>query len=274
MRIYVFLCLAVITCAFSACTETMHVYVPSAVNVPLLKEKNEVKGLVSLNAAQIAYAPTDHFAVMAGGQWVFNRSWLYGGDNGEYYGDDDVIDYDARGSSVEVGAGYFTALDEKRRAVFDVYGGVGIGNFRTIDDAYYQNAGTDKKVDYKVGSRFTKFFVQPSIGLSHKVIEVAFTPRFSVVRFRSQTRNSLAFANDPEGLANFTSLNNTWVPFLEPTVTFKVGYKYIKYSMQLTVSNALRDDEYSDTYITDYFQRVAFNVGASFNFGSWLNAKR
>lgn len=277
MKPFSLLCLAAAACLISACSQTMHFYVPSAVNAPLLKEQHDVRGLVSLNSAQIAYAPTDHFGVMVNGQFVYNRDWYYGGadDYRDYSGDEDLVDRDVRGGTVEMGAGYFTTLDSKKRAVFEIYGGVGTGKFRTLDDNYYQLMDDNvSKKDFAISTRLTKFFVQPSIGLSHKVIDVAFTPRFTLARFHSMSYGARALENEPGRMADVRSLENSWIPFMEPTVTFRVGYKYIKYSMQLTISQALRDEYYSETNVSDYFQRAAFNVGASFNFGRWLNESR
>ncbi|UYQ91999.1 hypothetical protein MKQ68_18090 [Chitinophaga horti] len=276
MKLSTLLCLAATAGLFSSCTRTMHTYVPSAVNAPLLKEQHDVRALVSLNAAQIAYAPTDHLGIMVNGQFIYNRDWYFGNDDDFYdtTGDEDVVDRDLRGGTIEFGAGYFTTFDEKKRAIFEVYAGVGTGKFRTLDDDYYNHGDTVSKRDFSVSNRLTKFFVQPSIGFSHKVIDIAFTPRFTVTRFHSQTLGPRAFESDAARMAEFRSLNNTWVPFIEPTFTFRVGYKYVKYQMQLTLSQALRDDYYNDAQITNYFQRAAFNVGASFNFGKWLNESR
>lgn len=270
MRKLIFLCLTAATGVLSSCSDVMHVYVPNTVNTPLLKEKNEIKGSVSFSNYQAAYAVTDHFGIMANGQYV-NRSLLGMSEN---EGEDDIIDGDVRGGLFEVGAGYFNAFDRRKRAIFEVYGGYGAGSFKTIDDGYYHNGSVGNKTDYQVSTRFNKIFIQPAIGMSHKVVEASFASRISIIRFHDPRMATFAFEGNPEEAANFMDLNKKWVPFYEPTFTVRVGYKYVKALMQFTGSVPLIAQGYDDNYqYSDYFQPVAFNVGVAFDFGRWLQDK-
>ncbi len=101
-KFYLFLLAPAIS--FIACNRS--VYVPNQVNVPLLKEKGEVKASVSLSDWQVAYAITDNFAVMTNGQYV---SRLVRFEDDDDF-DDPIVDPNTRGGLFEVGAGYTKAL--------------------------------------------------------------------------------------------------------------------------------------------------------------------
>jgi hypothetical protein len=119
-------------------------YIPTTANVPLLKEKNEVRATLSGGGGsdistvdfQAAYSVTNHVAVMT------NFMSARGSDEDE--------NSRGNGSCFELGAGYFTALEEK--GVFEVYGGFGFSNQRHE----YNSGGT-------ADLSFRKFFLQPSI---------------------------------------------------------------------------------------------------------------
>lgn len=62
-----YLILAFVTLILSSCTTTL--YVPNAVNTPLLKEKHEFKATIGPNNAQAAFGLTDNFGIIANGYW-------------------------------------------------------------------------------------------------------------------------------------------------------------------------------------------------------------
>jgi hypothetical protein len=240
------------------------IYVPNQANVPLLKEKNEFKANISLTNWQAAYAITDNIAVMVNGQYVY-RNWFF--NEGNKNSDDLFVDNNTRGGVFEGGVGFFKAVDSKKRAVFEVYAGYGAGAFKTLDGSYPDTAAV---LDYQLRTRFNKFFIQPSFGLAHKVVEVAFTPRFSVVKFHNQTIGPRAFENNTERRSNFLRLGDKAVPFMEPTFTVRAGYRYIKWYGQLMFSVPLNDEKYNNYNVNDYFQPVSVTMGVTLNFGQWV----
>lgn len=259
---------AMLMLAFASCSRQVHVYVPSPPNHPLLKEKGEFKGNVSLNNWQGAYAVSDNVAVMVNGQYVWRGIWSENDD----YGDEDIIDKYVRGGVIEAGAGYFKPIGTSKRAVFDVYAGYGNGAFRTMDDEFTRDS---VRMDHQLSTRFHKFFVQPGFGLSHKIVEVGISTRFSVLNFYNTGLGSKAFANDPGERENFLNMNGRTVPFVEPAFTFRVGYRYVKWQGQLMFSVPLVDEYYSNTSMNKYYQNVGFTTGVSLNFGQWVaDAKR
>jgi hypothetical protein len=246
----------------SACNQ--HIYVPNTVNEPLLKEKHEFKGSVSPSNFQAAFAVSNNIAIMANGQYVYN----YDLDN-----DDDAdlfLDDNTRGGVIEGAVGYFKPLDPKKRMVFDVYAGYGNGTFKTLSDDY-QSSTTRFIPDYLLRTHFNKFFIQPGIGLSHPVIEAAFTSRISLLKFYSLYAGNKAFENDPERKVNYMNIGNKVLPFYEPAFTFRVGYKYVKFQMQLMFSVLLNDETYGGYNFDEYFQPVALNMGVSVNIAHWYD---
>ena len=260
------LLLAIPMLAFISCNRD--IYVPNQVNAPLLKEKNEFKANLSLSNWQAAYAVSDNIAIMVNGQYVSRAFWF---DNDDNNNDDDLfVDKNTRGGLLEGGVGFFKALDTKQRAVFDVYAGYGNGAFKTLEGAYSSAPDGTSKIDYQLRTQFHKFFVQPSFGLSHKVVEAAFTPRFSIVKFYNQTMGVKAFENDTQRRDNFLRLGDNAVPFFEPAFTVRVGYRYVKFHAQLMFSVPMNDETYSGYDVNDYFQPVSFQTGVSLNFGDWV----
>lgn len=250
----------------TGCSRSINIYVPNQANVPLLKEKHEVKANISFSDWQAAYAITDNIAVMASGQHLA-RGLFYQDSEGD---GDGLIDEYTRGGLIEGGVGFFKALDSKKRAVFDVYAGYGNGRFKTLDEFYYDDQELPRN-NFLLRTRFHKFFVQPSFGVSHKVVEAAFAPRISLVNFYDQYIGPNAFENNPEEKTNFMRMNNKTVAFFEPTFTIRVGYRYVKWHMQLLFSTPLQDGAYSDNDgMGRYFQPVALNSGVSLNFGQWV----
>lgn len=244
------------------------IYVPNQVNAPLLKEKNEFKANLSLSNWQAAYAVSNNIAIMVNGQYVSRAFWFDNDANGD---DDELfVDKNTRGGILEGGVGFFKALDTKQRAVFDVYAGYGNGAFKTLEGAYSSAPDGTSKLDYQLRTQFHKFFVQPSFGLSHKVVEAAFTPRFSLVKFYGQTMGVKAFENDTQRRDNFLRLGDNAVPFFEPAFTVRVGYRYVKFHAQLMFSVPMNDETYSGYDVNDYFQPVSFQTGVSLNFGDWV----
>lgn len=256
--------LALLVVAFSACSRQIHVYVPNQVNAPLLKEKNEFKGNVSLTNWQAAYSVSDNIAIMANGQYVWRGFWA-NDENGE----EDIIDKYTRGGLIEGGVGYFKALGTSKKAVFEVYAGYGNGAFKTMDESFTRDS---VRFDHQLRTRFHKFFVQPSFGLSHKVVEAAVSTRFSVLNFYNPTLGPKAFQDNPDERANFLKMDGRTVPFMEPAFTIRVGYRYVKWQAQFMFSVPLVDETYNNDYnLNNYYQNVSFTTGVSLNFGQWVN---
>lgn len=250
----------------SSCNK--HIYVPNTVNAPLLKEKYEFKGSVSPTNFQAAFAVANNVAIMANGQYVYRFDL----DNDDETDEDlSLVDKDTRGGVIEGAVGFFKPLDPKQRMVFDVYGGYGNGSFKTLDAAYNGSGSTRIVNDYLLRTHFNKFFVQPSFGFVHPVFEAAFSTRFSVLKFYGSYLGPKAFEDNTSRRENFLKVDDKALPFFEPAFTFRVGYKYVKFQMQLLFSVLMNDDTYDGYEISSYFQPVALGMGASINIGHWYD---
>ncbi|UYQ92000.1 hypothetical protein MKQ68_18095 [Chitinophaga horti] len=264
------------TALLCSCSDTMHIYVPNTVNAPLLQEKHEVKGNVSLSNWQVAYAVTDHVGVMANGQYLLRT-----GNRGD--GDDNsgLFDADARGGLVEAGAGYFNrfARSRTKASIFEVYGGYGRGKFTTISYDYFADPGgnSPNRRDYRISANFDKFFVQPGFGITHHVFDFAVANRFSLLHFNKVKFGSLALIDDNSTKETLQRFDDKWVLSAEPSVTIKAGYKYVRFMGQLTFCVPMdgwpridADDIDADGFVDDYFQPVSINIGVAFHFAQWL----
>jgi len=243
-----------------------HIYVPNTVNAPLLKEKYEFKGSVSPTNYQAAFAVANKVAIMANGQYVYRFNL-----NDDNNNDGLFVDKHTRGGVFEGAVGFFQPLDLKKRMVFDTYVGFGSGRFKTLDAAYNDDGSTGSINDYLLKTRFSKFFVQPSIGFVHPVFEAAFSSRVSVLNFYGLYLGNKVFEDDSNRRDNFGRIGDRTRTFIEPAFTFRVGYKYVKFQMQLLFSLPVDDDTYSGYEVNEYFQPVAVGMGASINIGRWYN---
>ncbi|KAA2241278.1 hypothetical protein F0L74_15310 [Chitinophaga agrisoli] len=254
--------------SFSACNK--HIYVPNTVNAPLLKERYEFKGSVSPTNYQAAFAVTNHVAIMANGQYVF-RPDFNSGDESE---DGLFVDQYVRGGLFEGAVGFFQPLDSRKRMVFDTYAGFGAGSFKTLDVAFNDESATGNNNDYLLRAHFSKVFIQPSIGFVHPAIEAAFSSRISMLNFYDQYLGNKVFETNPDRRDNFMRVGSKSRFFFEPAFTFRAGYKYVKFQMQLSFAVPMEDETYSGYEVSQYFQPVAFGMGASVNIAQWYNEFR
>ncbi len=137
----------------------------------------------------------------------------------------------------ELGLGYYTTFSEKGR--IEAYAGYGIGNYKYINSFHHS-------VTIHSGS-FSKFFIQPSIGYVSKIFEGSFATRFAYIN-----------VDDISGKDSSMLIN--------PVITAKVGYKFIKVVFQSGLSFGLDD-------INDYInnQPFMFTVGLQLNINQLFN---
>lgn len=244
-----------------------HIYVPNTVNTPLLKEKHEFKGSISPHNLQAAFALSDHIAIMANGQYVYRFDWNERQDN-----DDDIfIDQHVRGGLVEGAVGYFTPMDQRKRMIFEVFGGYGNGRFKTQAQKFSDNT-TYQPDDLQLSSHFSKVFVQPGIGFVHPIFEAGFSSRFSLLNFYNMRTGPRAFENRPNDKERFLRISHQPLVAFEPAFTCRVGYKYAKFQLQLLFCTLINEEDYPSSYSNNnYFQPVNLNAGVSVNIGHWYD---
>jgi len=206
-------------------------YVPNSQNVPMMEEKGDIKANVGAKDLQVAYAVTDHVGVMVNGYYNKNDWAVTSGTLENKY-------YSTR-SLIEGGAGYYTAFGDIGR--FEVYGGAGYGSVRHDYDLV-DDGNTTESNSYK--ANITRFFMQPAVGIQKESVGLAFSTRFAGVTFS----NADSSGYDPTELLDegLTDLENNLFLFLEPAVTFRVGFKYVQaefqpyYNLQLSGPSTLK----------------------------------
>ncbi len=113
----------------------------------------------------------------------------------------------------ELGLGYLHRLGDKGR--LEVFGGYGRASVQSAyNNGYF--------VDY-ADVDMNRIFIQPDVGFSGRVVEGALAMRFVIVNAR-------------QGNFSFTR------SFLEPALTFKVGFPYVKFVTQAGLSLPLHSD--------------------------------
>jgi len=201
-------------------------YIPNMINTPMLSNKGEIQGNIAAGIntidGQMAIAITDNFAVMTNASY-YNRT-------------SDSTNNFHKHILLEGGLGYYLKLSDVGR--FEVFGGYGLGNV----EGYYENSIIGSSI---TDANFSRFFIQPAIGASSQVFDGSFATRFVFVRM------------NPNG-DNFDT--GSYIPFIEPAVTFRLGYKHIKGVMQVGFSLPI-----SKTNINFDYQPIIFNVGVSYN---------
>lgn len=234
---------------FTSCTH--YYYGPNSGNIPLLKNKGDVRIAAAVASSdetsgyelQSAYAFVKHFAGM------FNFYYADGGESTT--SSQTTATETGNGVYAELGAGYFSPIN-KSNWIFEAYGGAGTG---TVNNTYGLNEAS------KVG--VFKIFMQPSVGYttSNGVFNVAVASRFSHVHLRIKELN--LSGNNPGEVENIYNIKNEPnIVYWEPSIVFRLGFnETIKLQLQATSSTALKSKYYSS-------QSEVYALGLIFSFNT------
>jgi hypothetical protein len=197
-------------------------YVPNVLNAPLLTNKGEVQAAIHMGTSgfdpQFAYAITNHIGVMANASFMDETS-------------DSTDSYHKHGF-IEFGAGYFTNF--ARRFKFETFGGAGFGKISALYDNDLWT--TLSQVDVK------RYFIQPTLGITSKVIDFGISARFALVNMKQETKSTTGL-------------------MFEPAATLKLGWDHIKVVAQVGVSAPMTKDVEFD------YQPFLISLGLQANFG-------
>ncbi|HEY0030309.1 MAG TPA: hypothetical protein VGC65_06085 [Bacteroidia bacterium] len=189
----------------NSCTTTL--YTPNTVNAALLKEKGEIKINLDQNNLQTAVAVSDHIGIMANG---FFKSFK-------------DSSYKHQGSFAEIGLGYFKPMEEDP-VVLELFAGAGIGS---VSKSQLMAKGNQQYTANFEG-RALKFFVQPEVGFTGKIVDIAFTPRASFIRYYSFHSTNYTEEELAADYLENGRITKTIFAFLEPAITARIGYKWVK----------------------------------------------
>lgn len=217
MNIYRFTLLGslIIGLIFTGCAP---VYIPNTTNAPLFGQKGELMvaafGGTNGYDAQFAYAPTDHFVLMANGSYQSKSA-----------DSNDLKNYHKHLFG-EIGAGYYTKWGERAR--FECFGGYGFGQAETGYNYTFftHNSGLVKGL-------YERYFIQTDLGITSTfdVVTSGVCLKGSYVNFFKFTSGTEVFH---ESRSNF---------YFEPAVFIRAGWKYIKFQFQF--GGSILASEYS-----------------------------
>jgi len=217
-------------------------YYPTTYNAPLFTGMEQFESNISWGTsgydAQIAFAPINHFGFIATGSYADRNS------SSEFDDNSTDIDHDFHKHLFgEMGLGYFTGIGSK--GAFEIFGGYGRGRTEGYyDDSWDSNSPYDK-------ATYSKYFIQPEIGITNKVFEGALVTRLSMIDMNSKINNY-----------------NTTALFMEPGIVMKVGYEYVKFYTQFGFSFPIDADNDYRRYNYSFFN---VSVGLNFSFGGYNN---
>lgn len=236
----------ILVCILSGCKV---MYIPNAINVPLFNQKNEFKANIGINDFQAAYAVTNNIGLMANG-YVKTSNFSDGsGSTG--------LNYSTSRNLFEGGIGYYKPLSEG--FVFETYVGGGAGSLTFNGNDGSTSSGTS----YKYSTNFNRFFIQPSIGYTHDIVDVAFSIRVARLGFNGvSTDYTSQMLIDNQ----INDLDKTNFFFMEPALTFRVGYKWGKFQTQILYSNKVNAEPLN-------YQKFCFNLSLHINISPRFKAK-
>jgi len=223
----------------ASCYTPRYVYSPAAHNVPVLtakgdsklginystniaqKAKNSDKTFDSKGAGidvQGAYAISKNLAVQASYYWRSERN------EGNYLfnaTDESILRY--RRNLTEAGLGYYSKIDGRGISWFQIFGGIGMGDFKFTDKPI-PNSINASEFFYKTS--VTKYYLQPAVMiLYNKLISISFSSRFSLLKFHNvRTDYSSTQLNNYK----LDSLTHRPVVFWEPAVINSFEFKKLK----------------------------------------------
>lgn len=172
-------------------------YIPNVVNAPLFSEEGEI--VAKINSGISGFDPQVAYAVTDQIGVMVNGSFRSSQN-------EEVENYH-RHAFGEIGVGYYKPLSEVAR--FEVFGGGGFGQV----NANFTNSVFPALTNVS----YLRSFMQPTIGLVTNWSELSVSSRIVyVLMFQDQLRSG--------------------IPFIEPVVTMKLGYKQVKGVLQMGFS--------------------------------------
>jgi hypothetical protein len=257
MRVFVFA--LVLGLGFSSCQQRL--YFPDRVNSPLLTKGLEGKLTVAVKpqindsdsgqaegspfstGIDAAFSPINHLGLIASFRSINKRR--IDEDYGSYVVDQYGGVFD--GHRWELGAGYFSSFGKGRA---EVYGGLGFGKLS-------RRGTSSPERDYD--TRYNRQFLQGGIGTGNDIFLIGGGFRFAMMQFREFTS-----PNTPDlryrVLGAYRDVQDVNFIFMEPYVTAEVGWKVIKFNMQVGTSVQMSGDKIAGN--TPFFM----SLGAVFHF--------
>ncbi len=234
--------------AILLCSCTHYYYVTNVQNIPLFKEKNEVhlSGSFSVGEesecleVQAAYSLPYNIGIMA------NYMNARGGSisNNDY----------GKGNYFEGAIGYYKPF-EKYGGVFEIYGGIGGSTqHHEYTSRHFDSWEYYKQYDGNCDLSFTKLFIQPSYGFTSDMFDIALSTRIYRLSFTNMV-NNITVAQEA---FEVSTLSDKGHYFIEPAITFRGGWKFIKVQLQAAYTGYLGNPGFP------FNESIHFSAGAYF----------
>ncbi|MDW7691121.1 hypothetical protein R9C00_19785 [Flammeovirgaceae bacterium SG7u.111] len=240
---------------FGACTPA---YIPSPVNAPFFKKKGD--GQLNLltsdqsgHTAQVSYAMSDKIFVLGSANMLDRERREYNAWSTIW---SDSLRSSQEFKSFDIGLGYYKRF---KKGVFEVSGGYGYGEFKVLhhSERLDEDAQYLRLFDEQWQGRYYKIFVQPGIGLTIDDIEFRGEHLYLVLGFSHR----YTFVGTNESGFHFTDL------YTEPAVSFKFGYKNVRFYMQSGVSIKLSYNDLDFASGKEYgHDAFLFSMGVALDF--------
>ncbi len=200
-------------------------YIPNMENVPLFKEKGEVRATISTTNFQAAVAVANNVGVMVNG-YANNGS-------GEVFSSQNDFQYISNRYFIEGAVGGFFPVEEN--FIFEVYAGGGVGYISYNENELYSIFGGSNNGPFsKYSADIQKLFLQPNMGFTNENIDFALSFRFVGLKFSNiDTVNYTVKELIDE---NIYDLDRPIYFFIEPAITIRFGYKWAKFHVQTIYS--------------------------------------
>lgn len=226
MKFYLILLVTIIYCSIIGCNPIY--YRPNTQQVPLFKEKGEIRASVVSNLndqfeIQTAYAVNNNIGILANGIFV----------NYDLENDGNYV----KGNFIEVGGGYYKPIWNK--FVFECYGTVGYGNvFSQFGEPSMSMFTRTIETD------LLRIGVLPLIGYRTKYFSAAFSSRLAHLSFFNY---SGGYVYESNLQTDYLRLNKSNM-LIEPALTLRGGWNYIQLQAQIVGSyNLSNKNFYQDT---------------------------
>jgi hypothetical protein len=189
----------------------------------MFAEAAEFAGSVAVSSGvdvQTAYSLTDHVAIMANANAVFKEYTPEGKES-----------FNRQHFFGEGGLGYFTRTKTMR---FELYGGYGMGQGNSYESFYFFG-----KEELVAKGKYSRIFIQPSIGTDNKKFNLAFTARISMVDFSEFS------TTNPAAVSPVFKPTDGFHAFIEPSITARFHLAgNLRGFFQLGLNKPFNDDVY------------------------------
>jgi len=227
-------------------------YSPNMMTVPMFNKAGEFSGTVSGSFGTVNPSFELQTAFSLPAHMALGVNLMTGGNDNSGDSYDDFSKY----NFFEGFGGYYTSF--RKLGIFEIYAGYGEGKGRH-EFAYKEYDGWFEwhwVPDGTAEMNFSRFFIQPDIGIRTKAIEGAFSLRLSNINYKE-----IDYANTFYRLAELQLLESnksSWL--LEPGFTFRGGHDPVKFQVQALFSADVSQPDLS-------FERFRINIGINIKLG-------